>query len=68
MDAEQRLARYQAELLQALSEGVDAEQLAQRLRPLGKEYWETLDGLEPAAVETAVELVETWAVRSSADE
>jgi len=68
LEPEARLALYQAELLEALAEGVSAEQLSERLRPFGKEFWETLDDLDPAAVETAVELVAKWGVRSSPDE
>ena len=68
MTAPERVAIYQAELLRLLDEGASPAELAERLRVHGWEFHDTLDHLEPECVETAVELVRTWGVRSSAHE
>lgn len=64
MTGEERIAVYQADLLRLLEEGAGPEELAERLRLHGWEFHDTLDHLEPECVETAVELVRKWGVRS----
>lgn len=63
MTDEERIAAYQADLLRLLEQRATPQELARELRPLGWVFHETLDHLEPEAVETAVELVQTWARR-----
>lgn len=68
MGPEQRLHDFEAALLKALAEGAGVEELRESLRVHGPEFHAFLDAMEPAAVETAVELVAKWGVPSSADE